>query len=486
MPPSLRNLSLATHPPFAFLRMPPSVRNLSLLGAAACACGWAWLELRRRRQRLSLCAKYCLDPRRGFMLPVATALPEAFDVWERIALDLPALNRSAGLRTAVDRALPVDPLAVAALSPAEQRRAYVLFASVAHSYVNGGSVPWAKLDSTSATASAAVAPSAAMPELPAQLAAPWRAVCAELGVPCVFIATGMDLWNAMPLRWWQQPAVRNYRQSISMSGCRSECGFHAVRATLTMAMLTVAVLTMAMLTMVMLTMALTWVLCTRQVPHAIQHTLTPLLPSLLLAPEMVAGRRWRQLTRLLRGIGAALRRVRLLLGEIPEVVDVDEFYDVYRPLLGGWAEGGLKLRGATTASDCVVHWKGPSAGQTALLLLLDMVLGVEHRTQVSSFQREMREHYLPAPHAQLLQDIEARLAQSGSARHAAALPGAPLRVGQAHSEALDALAAMRAYHLGIASRYLRRTGTGTGGSDFRPMLGEAVQSTREASTACGA
>ena len=41
---------------------------------------------------------------------------------------------------------------------------------------------------------------------------------------------------------------------------------------------------------------------------------------------------------------------------------------------------------------------------------------------------------------------------------------------------------MRAYHLGIASRYLRRTGTGTGGSDFRPMLGEAVQSTREAST----
>lgn len=171
------------------------------------------------------------------------------------------------------------------------------------------------------------------------------------------------------------------------------------------------------------------------------------------------------------------------------MVDVDEFYDVYRPLLGGWAEGGLKLRGATTASDCVVRWKGPSAGQTALLLLLDMVLGVEHRAQVSSFQREMREHYLPAPHAQLLQDMAARLAQSGSTRHAAALPDAPDRVRQAHSEALDALAAMRAYHLGIASRYLRRTGTGTGGSDFRPMLGEAVQSTREASTprrACGA
>ena len=126
------------------------------------------------------------------MLPVATALPEPFAAWERIALDLPALNRSARLRAAVDRAEPVDPLAVAALGPSEQRRAYVLFAAIAHSYVNGGSVPWAKLDSASATAFPAVASSAQMPEmpeLPAQLAAPWRAVCAELGVPCVFNPT---------------------------------------------------------------------------------------------------------------------------------------------------------------------------------------------------------------------------------------------------------------------------------------------------------
>ena len=142
---------------------------------------------------------------------------------------------------------------------------------------------------------------------------------------------------------------------------------------------------------------------TGQVPHAIQHTLTPLLPSLLLAPEIMAGRRWWDLGRLLRRIGRALRRVRLLLTEIVDVVDADEFYDVYRPLLGGWAESGLLLRGAMAAGDAVVRWKGPSAGQTALLLLLDLVLGIEHRTQTASFQREMREHYLPAPHAQLLQ-----------------------------------------------------------------------------------
>ena len=31
-------------------------------------------------------------------------------------------------------------------------------------------------------------------------------------------------------------------------------------------------------------------LSARQVPHAIQHALTPLLPALLLAPEMIAAR----------------------------------------------------------------------------------------------------------------------------------------------------------------------------------------------------
>lgn len=79
-----------------------------------------------------------------------------------------------------------------------------------------------------------------------------------------------------------------------------------------------------------------------------------------------------------------------------------EFYDVYRPLLAGWASTGLRLRGTTPANDVVVHWKGPSAGQTAILILLDLVLGVEHRHHTATFQQEMRA-YLPAPHALLLQ-----------------------------------------------------------------------------------
>ena len=119
------------------------------------------------------------------------------------------------------------------------------------------------------------------------------------------------------------------------------------------------------------------------------------------------------------------------------------------------------------------------ARQTALLQLLDLFLGVAHKSETASFQQEMRDEYLPLKHAALLRDVGARLRASGSARDAAARTDAPARLRDAHSDALRALAAVRAFHLGIASRYLRRTGTGTGGSDFRTMLDEAVQATRK-------
>ena len=402
--------------------------------------GLAWLELRRRWAHAALCETYSLDPRAGFVLPVARALPPPFDEWEQIAIQLPALNRSGRLRAAVDGASAVPQSTTAALSPAEQRRAYVLFASVAHSYVNGSSVPWDKLGE--AVAATEPADEAATPELPSQLAVPFRAVCEALQVPCVFIATGTDLWNSSPRWCWQRATDPcNFRQAISMSGTRSENGFHAT-------------------------------------PFAIQQVLTPLLPSLLRMPTLVEERRWWQLTRLLRRTGRALRRVRQLLEDIPAGVDPDEFYDIYRPLLGGWAGRGLILKGATAADDKLVECKGPSAGQTAALILLDLVLGVRHRHETAGFQQEMRHEYLPGPHAQLLEDMESLLAQHGSARDAASLPEAPEALRAAHTEALEALAGMRACHLGIASRYLRRTGTGTGGSDFRSMLGEAVKSTR--------
>lgn len=50
-------------------------------------------------------------------------------------------------------------------------------------------------------------------------------------------------------------------------------------------------------------------------------------------------------------------------------------------------------------------------------------------------------------------------------------------------EALGALEGLRRYHLGIVTKYLVRTSTGTGTSTFRTLLKEALDDTVESRTA---
>ena len=113
-----------------------------------------------------------------------------------------------------------------------------------------------------------------------------------------------------------------------------------------------------------------------------------------------------------------------------------------------------------------------------------MVLGVAHGPKLAAFQAEMRD-YLPRGQAALLRDLAAELAATpaGGLRALAMADGAPARLRAAYEGACGALRALRAYHLGIATHFLRRALKGTGGSDFRAMLDEGVSSTRMACTA---
>ena len=231
------------------------VSKASIAAATAVAAALAHYYLARRR-RLAFNRRYGLCARFGFMpASCAEALPAGFEAWDALAVALPSLNRTGTLRAAVDALPLLRPDAL--LTEAEARRAYVLLSCAAHSYINGCEVPWERV------AGGTAPPSGAAPttRLPRQLAVPWRIVCARLGVPTVLIATGTDLWNhgrrVGRERWWAARSASNFRLLISMTGTRSEVGFHAI-------------------------------------PYEVQLLLAPLLPALLAAPDHVGHRsHWR-------------------------------------------------------------------------------------------------------------------------------------------------------------------------------------------------
>ena len=447
-------------------------RTLVMLAAAIFAAAAVTGFLRRaRRIDREVRERYYLSAC-GFLMSAApTPLPPRFAAWEAIAMRLPELNRSGELLAQLER-LPVLSVAAGELDDAQLRRARVLLTCLVHSAMFGRRVPWRQLRALPAVGQPEEVPSeryeyvapcetasndammtaaadttavddAPVPlELPTQLATPWRQVSAMLQMPLVLTVTDTDLWNAAPgLEGLPQSEwVPRFRQIFSMTATRSERGFHAV-------------------------------------PHAINRALAPLVPQLMDAPRLLARSRTGALCRLCAGLEAALRDAKALLQRIYDEVGVGEFYDVYRSLLSGFTDG-LRLPASPPLPGVLVKPVGPSAGQTAVLILVDIVLGVEHGPKLAAFQAEMRA-YMPAPHAELLGDVERRMRSVGTLQAVATAAGAPPRLHAAYAAACTALAALRACHMGIATHFLRRALKGTGGSDFRSLLREGLASTRD-------
>ena len=150
------------------------------------------------------------------------------------------------------------------------------------------------------------------------------------------------------------------------------------------------------------------------------------------------------LLRRLRSLYVEFRRI---FGDVKELVDMDVFYNVYRPLLDAtpaFYPLGLELRGVapgecgkweiqsisgaggrrggggdgSPSKSAVVQAKGPSAGQSTMVVLFDLLLGVKHvfgnaGKGSGEFQEEML-RYMPPKHAQMCRDMRARIRQSGS------------------------------------------------------------------------
>lgn len=401
-------------------------------------------------------------------------LPPAFDEWEVIAQNLSKLNRSGGLRQAIDRMPELDAATLLAdAAPEVLRRAYLVLGMFAHSYVHGGAVPWQLLNDSGADpeASQGTAIDGDHRVVPPQLARPWVEVCSQLRMPPVLTAGATDLWN-----WHlQNPELchtyGNLNIITSLTGTATETNFHMV-------------------------------------PCAMQAAAAQVVPKVFLADILVRGRCNLQLANLLRELTNVLREFKVIFSCVATGVDRDTFYDVYRPLLDGFSPDGVILSGinavyaakvapalgveAVEAADVArsigpgcavrVRSKGPSAGQSTMIILFDLFLGVEHGALGSGFQEEML-MYMPEPHRRMIKDYREKWQDTPSVRQFV-LSQNKLQGGAALAEAYDlsvgALRELRRFHLTTVSRYLTRTDTGTGSSTWRRLLQTTLEGTEAA------
>ncbi|CAE7363522.1 Ido1, partial [Symbiodinium necroappetens] len=431
-----------------------------LLGALMPAVRQHFLRLLKRGKRRRRCdhqevldkvpsirLRYGLSTRGFLPLCCMKRLPSEFQDWERLADELPDLNRAGRLKEAVDGLPRMDLKCFEGAGKELLQRAFLLLGALAHSYSHGHEVPWhlvgdrgrGTLTNTALKLSSC---------LPAQLAEPWLEVSSRLGVPPVLTAAATDLWN-WRLRDSAGPFTpENLEQGISLTGTDTERAFHMV-------------------------------------PCAMQAAAAEVVPKIFLADILVRGACDEQLASLLREVADVLLEFQHFFRQIAGTVDKDLFYDVYRPLLNGFHPSGLKMEVSEAAADlltrpvaCVTKAiegggllnksKGPSAGQSTIILLLDSFLAISHSESGVAFQEEMLS-YMPAEHRQMVLDFRQRWRD---------LDSLPMVIGQrkvhdleeAYGECVKAFSGLRRLHLSTVTSYLLRTNTGTGATTWRSLL----------------
>mmetsp|Transcript_50719 Transcript_50719/g.99363 ORF Transcript_50719/g.99363 Transcript_50719/m.99363 type:complete len:470 (+) Transcript_50719:29-1438(+) len=434
-----------------------------IAGALVCSI-LLWLLLHHVRQQHA--AGNEDYPYRGLMklygLSTRGFLPESsievldgnyFAPWENMSVRLPALLEKKEVRAFVDSILEeLD--ATKLKGKAQQRRAYVLLGQVVHAYVFGQE-PTLRC-------------------IPPQLARPWVQVCQTLGLPFILTAPGLDLWNCELIERDKGCTLGNLRLLSSVTGTKSECGFHAL-------------------------------------PHAMHARANKnnLLFRVFCAP-MVLKKKATQasllsMLNLLKDLKATLDDFYQLFKEVGKHVNVSEFYDIYRPLLGSFAPEGVILEGAadlfqgapktefweTQNGDVRVKPDGPSAGQSTMFVVFDKFLSIVHPpgSKAQLFQANVLK-YMPTEHRAFAADFAvamdscpnngsiisfAQLSQDNSK-----LKTLAASIITAHGDCVDAYAKLRKFHLGVACSYLKTTTTGTGGTHFRNLLADTLENTQKA------
>lgn len=320
-------------------------------------------------------------------------LPEEFRSWTQLLSKLPYLNKTRSIVHAVESMPTIRQVEkkLGKLTIPQLRRAYVCLGQLAHSYLNGNLLDESEKATICAWRASATKPADDCnlatqspqkirrgadnrPVLPSSLAQPFAIVCRALGLPPV-ITAAIDLWN-WRLKDPKLPfEFENLELISTMTGTTTETNFHLL-------------------------------------PLCMHHAALGALPGILTYPDLVTAQRWTELQRVLQSLAAVLTRFAALIDQVYSLVDIDVFYDVYRPYLSGWSSDGVWLEGvaphpppsialtaaAPTENSCrkeghaCTHAKGPSAGQSAMFFVFDAMLGVQGSKcpgQARSFQQEM-------------------------------------------------------------------------------------------------
>lgn len=406
-------------------------------------------------RRIPILEDYGLSPQSGFLppeLPLAR-LPEYFDAWEKLAVDLPALIMTRRLRGLVDQMPLLD---AAKLDGEPQwRRACSILSFISHGYV------WSRPEPSK--------------HLPKVLADPWKTVCDHFDLPPIASYAGLCLWNfrtIVPTKTPEGWDLENLAALTSYTGSVDEAWFYLVST-----------------------------MIERQGGPCLKLGLDAIAATRENDVETVVAK--------LQGLAENIDALISTLSRMHETCDPHFFYFRLRPFLAGW-----KNMEAAGLPDGVIYgdeseprqYSGGSNAQSSLIQALDILLNVVHyptgerkmprmepekkegvqTPPPSSFLLEMR-NYMPKDHREFLFDLE-KVAEIRQfvVRNESAHP----ELVTAYDACLAMLRNLRSRHIQIVTRYIvmparaeNRTirdgiskdagQTGTGGTTLLPFLKQA-------------
>lgn len=348
----------------------------------------------------------------GFMPasdPVTT-LPLEFAEWCDIGNNLHILNQNGLIVNAVTAMKSVNYHTIVSL--ADTRFAYVLLSMISNSYLK---FKKEKVNNI----------------LPASLAQPLWYVSSQLGVVPVVTHACLDLWNFRKIDQTGQRIIENMEQIISFTGSQDEKYFCLVMT-------------------------------------EIEDIGSEIYDDLLILPELIKTSNILPVKSILSKFNNVILKIIKTLDKLFVGCKPEFFFHSLRPYLAGWNDEGLVFEGV---SDDITHFKGGSAGQSSLIQMFDIALGVSH---ISPFFVEMRK-YMPAIHAQVLTSFEDTTKDHTLHQFVATLyPAEDIELITLYKECVTSLAKFRNKHYEIAHRYVTKvmpsSVKGTGGEDIKTFL----------------